>query len=229
MSFLILDSGKRIDSSTCLRFQNWYENQDNCHIKSYDLIKDSLQFTDYFLSEHTGYSDYSGAIHHKSNQKLILEEFKSLIESGGILEIYGHHGYSDILIRLDALNENKELQDILFGLDDYAVIDEMHLSEIEEEAKQESWRYVERDFLRLLNNEFNYDLTKLSDEFIVSLFNNIARETNVDWYFEYAEALFPLGILFQKLTRDEFLDIFKETRTEFTNILKEETKELYEE
>ena len=135
MSHLILDSGKRIDSCDCFRFRNWYENQDTCHIGSYDRIRDSLQLSDYFQSQHTGYSDYSGAIHHKSNQQLIIKEFESLVESGGILEIYGSHGYSDILIRLDVLNENKELQEVLFELDDSLIIDEDHLSEIEDDNR----------------------------------------------------------------------------------------------
>lgn len=225
MSYLILDSGKRIDSSTCLRFQNWYENQDICHINSYDLIRDSLQWTDYFLSEHTGYSNYSGDICYKSNQKFIIEEFSSLIENGGILEIYGHHGYSNILIRLDILNANKELQEILFGLKNYPVIDEMHLSEIEEEAKQDSWENnTRKDFLRALNKEFNYDLEKLSEEFIDRLFRNLEEHTNVYWIFESVDAYFPLDDLFQKLTRLEFLDIFKQTREEFSKSLLKEVK-----
>lgn len=224
MSHLILDSGKRIDSSDCYRLN--YEDSDDSHIGSYSPIADyhELEWSDYYCSNHFGYSDYSGSTYNKSNHELFIKEFGDI---DGVKDVYGGYSSSDIYIRLDVLNSNKELQDLVFGLDDYGVIDEDHLYEIEEEAKQESWRYVEeRDFLRLLNREFNYDLTKLSSDFVYCLFNNLANHTNTDWYFEYTGAYFPLYDLLEKLTREDFLDVFKQTREEFSKPLLKEVKEL---
>lgn len=224
MSFLILDSGKQIDSSDCCRL--YFEDSDDSHMGSYSSISnwEKLEFSDYYRINYLGYSDYSGSTYTKSNHQLFLKEFG---EIDGVKKVYGGYGSNDIYIRLDVLNSNKEIQECLNSLDDYPVIDEDHLSEVEEEAKYEAWEnYIRKDFLRALSKEFNYNLEKVSNEFIDRLFRNLEEYTNVYWIFEYTDAYFPLDDLLEKLTREEFLRIFKDTRLEFSKPLMNEVKEL---
>ena len=227
MSFLILDSGKRIDSSDCCRLN--YEDSDDSYMGSYSSIQnyEKLKFSDYYCPKYFGYSDYSGSTYNKSNHQLFLKEFG---EVDGVKNVYGGYSSSDIYIRLDVLNSNQDIQDCLNTLDDYPVMDEEHLSEVEEEAKEEAWNsYTRKDFLRALQKEFNYDLDKVSDAFVHRLFWKLEEHTNTYWIFEYTDAYFPLDDLFEKLTREEFLDIFKETRAEFSKPLLKEVKELTDE
>lgn len=222
MSYVILDSGKRINSSECYRLN--YEDDNQSYLGSYSAISnfEKLEFSDYYCTEHFGYSDYSGSTVSKSNRELFLKEFG---EVDGVKNIHGGYGYSDIFIRLDVLNSNEEIQECLNALEDYPVIDEDHLSEVEEEAKHESWEnYTRKDFLRALKKEFNYDLEKLSDCFIDRLFRNLEEHTNVYWIFEYTSAYFPLDDLLEKLTREEFLDIFKQTKLELHEPFLKEVK-----
>lgn len=225
MSHLILDSGKRIDSVNCCRLEK-YEDVNDEYLGSYSPIENysKLEFSDYYHPEYLGYSDYSGSTYTKSNHQLFIEQFG---EIEGVQNVHGGYGSHDIYIRLDVLNNNEEIQECLNSLDDYPVMDEDHLFEIEEEAKNESWNsYIRKDFLRGLEKEFNYNLEKLSNEFIDRLFWKLEEKTNTYWIFEHTDAYFPLEEMFQKLTREEFLKIFKETKEEFSNILKEEIEEL---
>lgn len=227
MSYVILDSGKRINSSECYRLN--YEDDNQSYLGSYSAISnfEKLEFSDYYCAKHFGYSDYSGSIHNKSNHELFIKEFG---DSDGVKNVHGGYGYSDIFIRLDVLNSNEEIQECLNALEDYPVIDESHLSEIEEEAKQESWEnYTRKDFLRALKKEFNYDFDKLNDAFIYRLFWKLEEYTNTYWIFEYTDAYFPLDDLFEKLTREEFLNVFKDVKEEFSKPLLKEVKELTDE
>lgn len=227
MSFLILDSGERIDSCDCYRLN--YEDDNDSYLGSYSCIQnyEKLEFSDYYCPKYFGYSDYSGSTYTKSNHELFIKEFG---EIDGVKNVHGGYGSRDVYIRLDVLNSNQDIQDCLNALDDYPVMDEEHLSEVEEEAKQEAWNsYTRKDFLRALQKEFNYDLDKVSDVFISQLFWKLEEHTNVYWIFEYVDAYFPLDDMFEKLTREDFLNIFKNTRLEFSKPLLKEVKELTDE
>ena len=227
MSHLILDSGKRINSDDCYRLN--YDDSDDSYMGSYSYIQnyEKLGFSDYYHSNYLGYSDYSGSTYTKSNHELFIKEFG---EIDGVKDVHGGYGSRDIYIRLDVLNSNKDIQDCLNVLDDYPVMDEDHLSEVEEEAKEESWNsYTRKDFLRALEKEFNYDFDKLNDAFIYRLFWKLEEYTNTYWIFEYTDAYFPLDELFEKLTREEFLNVFKDIKEEFSKPLLKKVKELTDE
>lgn len=215
MSFFNLKSGKQISSSDCLRFQNAWENQDDQYISSFDRIVGELKPSDYFNSKYLGYSDYSGSIYNKANQQIILEEFSNV---DGILQIYGGYSYSDILIRLDVLNENEELQKMVLGLEDYPILNEDNLWKLEEEAKEEAWKnWALGDFKKELRNRWNYDFDSLNDDFLRDLFYKCEEKTNEYWTFNYTDAWISIDNILDKLTQDEFLDLFKNAKEEFTS------------
>lgn len=212
MAIFNLDSGKQIDSTECFRFQNFWENQDNQHIASYDRIIGEIKESDYYNCDKLGYSDYSGTIEYKANQLWFIEKFGDL---DGVIQIYGSHSYSDILIRIDVLNSNKELQEVLFGLENYPIIDEDFCSEIEEEAKEESFPSILSDFKRILQKLWNYDFYKLNDEFIRELFHECEQKSNEYWYFEYTNAYFNIHRMMERISQEDFLDIFSSAKESF--------------
>lgn len=223
MSFFILKSGEKISSSDCFRFQNYWENQNNQHIASYDRIMGEVKESDYFNSKYLGYSDYSGSIGNKANQRIFLEKFGDL---DGVIEIYGSHSYSDVLIKLELLNNNEELREILLDLENYGSIDEDNHWMIEEEAKEEALDFVILDFKRELLKKWNYDFGYLNNEFLQALFYKCVEKTEVEWYWNYAEACFPVHQMIKKLTREDFLEIFSLTKEKFPqSIRKEKDKE----
>lgn len=222
MSVFNLKSGKIVTSSDCVRFQDYWENQDDQHISSYDPVdRGEVKDSDYFTSKHLGYSDYSGTIYGKSNQQIILEEFGHL---DGVLQIYGGYSYSDVFIRIDVLDSNEDLQSMIFGLEDYPIIDEDRLSEVEEEAKEEAMRnWVLYDFRRLLQKRWNYDFSHLNDKFLRWLFHSCEEKTNAYWSFEYTDAYISVGQIVDKLSQKEFLIIFKSVKEEFSKNIKEQS------
>jgi hypothetical protein len=203
-----LDSGKDVDSFECLRLNEYYAD-DNTRLSSYSSLYNdgSVKETDFYSPNYFDSGDCSGSLANKSNREVFLQEFGHL---DGVIECHGAYGHQGILIRLDVLNSNSELQECVFGLENYPVLDEEHWSELEEEAKQESWDYTQKDFLRALNKKFNYDFSHLTNDFIYSLFSNLEQVTNTYWYFEHCDAYFPIDDMMFKLDREDVLSAFEE-------------------
>lgn len=219
MTIFNLKSGKQIDTTRCWRFQNYWENQDDQHLGSYDRIIGEIKSSDYYEPKYTGYSDYSGAIEYKSNQQILLEKFGDL---DGVLNIYGGYDTSLLFIRIDVLDSNEELQKMIFALEDYPILDEFHLSEIEEEAKEEALEHwVLSDFRRKLEKEWNYDFNYLNDDFMACLFSKCEEKTNTYWVFEYTDAYIDIDKMLN-ISREDFLDIFRLVKEDFTKDIKKE-------
>lgn len=129
-------------------------------------------------------SDYSGSLISKSNHILVAE-----LDIPNVCEIHGSHGSYGLAIRGDV--DNEELISILKGLEDYAIIDEMHNSEIEEEAKAEAWsNWAEKEFIDLLVDKFEdeYDQEELIEKLEKS--ENLYRFYNdncVEWINEHQD------------------------------------------
>lgn len=204
-----LDSGKVVDSSECLRLSEYSSDEDSNQLHDYrSLYIDNLvKETDFYSPNYFDSGDYSGSLANKSNREVFLKEFGHI---DGVIKCYGGYGYQGILIRLDVLNSNSELQECVFGLENYPVLDEEHWSELEEEAKQESWEDTRKDFLRSLRRKFNYDFSYLNNDFIDLLFSNLEQATNTYWYFEHCDAYFLIDDMIFKLDREDVLSAFEE-------------------
>jgi hypothetical protein len=109
----------------------------------------------WILSEHMGYSDYSGNLIDKANMKAILTLMPSWATQGEhYIEVVGGHGTRALLIAVECLASETVLE-AMQGLDDYPLIDEGEHSNMESEAEWEQWcGTYRRDFERSLCASF---------------------------------------------------------------------------
>jgi hypothetical protein len=206
-----LDSGKEIFSDDCLRLKDDYDGDS---INNYERIKstDVIKETDFYTSDHFESGDYNGSIVGLTNCRSILEEYPGI---EGITQVHGSYSYKTLLIRLDVLNNNQDLQDLVFSLEDYPCLDDELLSELEQEAKEESLDDILHDFVRQLNDRFNYNFEALSNDFVSALFHELERDSNAEWYFEHTNAWFSVKNMLSRLDQPDILEAFKEVFHEY--------------
>ena len=211
MSKFLLDSGKEVFTSDCLRLK---DDCDGDSINDYECIKstDVIKETDFYTSNNFESGDHNGSILGLVNRQVTLEEYPDL---EGITQVHGSYSYKTLLIRLDVLNKNQELQDLVFSLEDYPCLDDLLLSALEEEAKQESLDDILHDFVRQLNDQFNYNFENLSNDFVSTLFHKLERDSNTEWYFEHLNAWFSVKNMLARLHQSDILEAFKEVFHEY--------------
>ena len=152
----------------------------NCKVlNGLEIVKDGLKEVDIFLiSNHMQFGDYDNScMVERSNYKLFLEEYK---EEKGIFRIYGGYGSSGIAISirylLDLANEDKadEIIELLNNLNEYPVIDDEDMSNMEYDAFLESLdSFAIRECNDLLANQYlievyDYDQDKLKEVLLKS-------------------------------------------------------------
>jgi CheY-like chemotaxis protein len=124
------------------------------YIDREDLDRDNLE--SYYIPLHNIFvvpqymqgSDYGGSLVDAANKKAFLEEYEGTEGGEGILEMYGGHGSFGVAIPLRVYLENDEIQSTLHGLEDYPVVCEETLSQLEMEGAEEAWEsWVEGDFV----------------------------------------------------------------------------------
>lgn len=86
---------------------------------------------------HTSWGDYIGDTVDRANHKILLEKDWA----------YDVHGdYGSRAIGVDLTNRPEELDDILRALDNYPILDDNILSEVETELEQDDWdSWIEMD------------------------------------------------------------------------------------
>jgi hypothetical protein len=155
--------------------------------------------TDYFEPNCMGGSDYSGGSVEVANHRVFTNEFGDL---PGVHEIYGDFDTYGVVIRLDCITPR--MIEIFEDLDNYPVIDEEAMSEVEREAEDEAWdNWVRHDYERALAAALNEDNESATDkahgfregclcqdcleeaigkvEDIRSVFEEVASRINVYW------------------------------------------------
>ena len=140
--------------------------------------------TDFLTPEQLSGSDYcsSGSVE-VSNHRVFLEQFK---DSPNVYDVYGGYGTFAVAIRLDSITD--EMVEVLNALEDYPVIDEEDLSEVEHESEEESWSNCYRsDFERALSREFpdlEETIDDMTTEQVDALFYEVQDRTNTYWAHE---------------------------------------------
>ena len=207
MSKFQLDSGKEIDSNDCLRYRNDSDYPESLTNYYYIPSNEQLKEDDWYSPKYFNTGDYNGGISNLVNRQTLLKEYP---DTEGIIEVYGSYSHATLLIRLDVLNKNQELQDLIFSLEDYPCLDDELHSELEEEAKQDSWENTRYDFIRELQRKFDYNFESLNNDFIYALFSRLEEVSNTYWYFEHMNAYFPIDDMLSDLTQEDILKYFKE-------------------
>jgi hypothetical protein len=125
----------------------------------------------FFLSSYMSGSDYSGNDLEVSNHRVFLEMFGSV---DGVHDVYGGYGTFAVAIRLSTLADNEEIRECLSALENYPVIDEDDMSEVEQEAQNEAWKsWLASDFAKALRQKFDNKKNGLNLEDIESESNEM--------------------------------------------------------
>lgn len=196
-------------------------------IKSVDDIIEEMEKGKIFVFEipYCSFSDYSGCTVERSNYKDIKDNFEGL---DGLYFFSGGHGTQALALDLRTvyLDRVDEIHDIIAGLENYPVIDESTLSELEMEMEDEAWNsYGCSDFRDALQKEFSdflddnedvlawyhgylWDLSDIEDDKFYELFRKACETSNHYPIFETgASCWFYLDDNAQAVTLDEFKEL----------------------
>lgn len=138
----------------------------------------------WYASNYTSGSDYSGTTAEKSNYKVILEEAERLAEEmdddSWFQTFHGDHGTYAIAFHVDKTPD--EIVEMLESLENYPVLDESAMSELESEEEDEAWESTYReDYRRALEKEFDGDADAVSDEELSDHFRRWSDAANEYW------------------------------------------------
>lgn len=125
-----------------------------------------------------GGSDYSGSLVEKSNHRVMLERYGDL---PGVWDVYGGHGTFAVVVALR--QKDKDLwEDVRSMVDDYPLLDEEELSELEREDQDSQWEsWVRSDFAREVSKQYRVDILACEDSDVRTLFETTADEANIYW------------------------------------------------
>lgn len=153
--------------------------------------RDLIDARDILMPEHMVGGDYSGDSSTRANYTSFMAEFG---EVPGVIAIYGSHGSYAVGIRIEAVNE--EMVEILEKLQDYPIIDEEKMSEVESEWENEAWEnWARSDFRRALTRKFparEDDIDEFFDnegedfDTVWALFEDARERSNTDWRTEHS-------------------------------------------
>ena len=129
------------------------------------------------------YSDYSGYPLDRANCDVFLEKHE---ETEGVYETCGGYGTRGVAVSLSAITD--EMIEDFASLDDYPVLDDDALSNLEMEMETEDWEsWIAHDFRRELKKKFGEECTQdelldeMSDEELFALYRALCERTSTYW------------------------------------------------
>jgi hypothetical protein len=141
----------------------------------------------YFFVPYASGSDYSGSTVERSNYVVFLAENVQ----DWIHEVYGDFGTYAVAVSVNGLLSADEdvfdlICDTIEKLEDYPLIDDEALSQLEMEGTDEAWTsWVQSDFVRGLEKHFEgVDFEFPHDGLLREFFEKMAERANEYWYCE---------------------------------------------
>jgi len=127
----------------------------------------------------TMYSDYSGSTVERSNCEVFLERFG---KTPGVWPVYGGYGTCGVVVLVEK-RADEEIKEVLDALEDYPLIDEEHMSNLELEIEDEDWdSWIKQDLRRMLG-----DCAPEDDDELYQQFMRAMDKTNT--YFVHEDAV----------------------------------------
>lgn len=123
----------------------------------------------------------------ESNHRVFLERFKGV---DGVHDVSGGYGSYGVAIRKDVYESHEDIQETLHALDDYPVMDDEDLSDLEFHKSQDAWddwgRNEAEEYLRNSLESLLGDPDRVDDleEVLDEMFNDASDESNTYWQCE---------------------------------------------
>lgn len=116
----------------------------------------------FIIPEHFEGSDYAGSSVSVSNHRSFLKEFDKV---KGVYDLYGGYNTYAIAIRADVAETHEGIKETLDALENYGIMNESDLSEVEDEWHQEAMKDVVSDLCRHIDlEEFIPEYEKLLED-----------------------------------------------------------------
>ena len=151
-------------------------------------VTEALQKSLFYFSPHLEGSDYSGGTCERSNHRVFLKQFRN---TDGIYNVSGGMGTYAVAIRLDVYENNQVVRDTVDSLEDYCVLDEEDVSQLEHEWQCEAMPDILHSLCSDIDleeylPEFDIDNTNL--EALEQIVWDGINECNLNWVHEYTSA-----------------------------------------
>lgn len=185
------NAGEPFDYLSCDEIASIKPSQVIPMIESGDLVL--------FSPHYTSGSDYGGDTVTKANYLELLSQFggrKCIIELSGMYDTYG--------IMIDFRSPLPAFWEIVEKLDDYPLIDDEKLYEVESEAEQEAWElWLESDLKSEICKTFNLDCDDVDSDSLRDWLYTAMNETNQYFIFETGgDAYVRIGEILKKTSEE---------------------------
>jgi len=121
---------------------------------------------DYIEVPQCTYSDYSGSTIDRANCNWFLKSYGELSVTW---EFFGYYSTRGVLIEYKFYMENKEIRELIDGLEKYPIFDDDSLVELEHEIEEEDWeQWIKDDLIRALekrNKDYPHEECLLKNKF----------------------------------------------------------------
>lgn len=211
---LYLPNGFKISKKDVVRLKEYCEVEQDRHgsyerLQSYEYATlDDFYYSSYFTS-----SDYCNGFVELSNRQSFLENFKHL---EGVYATHGGYGTTSLVFKLSILNESEgdEIIDILKRLENYPVLDEDLLSELEMNEQNKSWEYFDYDFKRKIEEKFEFDFNEFAEDVAEKLYWKCINFTEQDFVMEGLSVYIDIEEMLNKINKSQFNDLVIELKEE---------------
>lgn len=129
-------------------------------------------------------SDYSGNLLEVSNYNVLRDDYGTI---DGVIMLHDNYGTFAIAFRLDVIEKNEELQDILKGIRHYPLISSDELEHLEQEEQERAWTdWAKDDYTTAIRNKIDPDDKHKTEK--VGLINNLSENDLATMFYKAQEA-----------------------------------------
>jgi hypothetical protein len=169
------------------------------------------------------FGDYGGGgSAARANIDYVLKHYSKLFSEGILVQRFESHGGELIMLAETEVSDEladafQDFVDTVNGLEDYPVIDEGRMSEVELQWEIEAWNgWAESDFIRAILKRMNTDGWNVSEmldgfkygeQFILELFETARERANVYWETEYSSSWIDVEAVAAKVTASDLLKL----------------------
>jgi len=160
----------------------------------------------YLIPDLMSYSDYSnGRVIQESNIKAFLVNHETDETEGAFVRLSGYYDSTGLAIRVSMLTE--DMLDDLISLENYPVLDDSIMYELELEGQNEAWElWAKHDFTKELESRFNCEFD-CNDNELFELFCKLTERCNEYWFEDGTSQYIRIEKLVESATSEDIASI----------------------